>query len=141
MRLLAKFLIGGVVAAGIGSALGQAVPVSPPKLNPEEKQQLAAKVKAERARADASHCLGWDDSVDHLEQAVKANLRDPKSFEHVRTSISPIGKDGKFSAVMTYRAQNGFGGMNVESVGAIVDADSCDFEYADADQLMKRWGR
>jgi hypothetical protein len=139
-RLGLKILIGGIGAVAIGSAIGNAIPISPPRLNQAEKVQLVRHQAAEQARADAGHCLGWDDSVDGLEQFVKENLRNPKSFEHVRTSVGPIGKDGKFAAVMTYRAQNGFGGMNVESIGAIVDANSCEFQIAAADDLMKRLG-
>jgi hypothetical protein len=141
VRLIVKVLIGGVIAVAVGNALGKAVPISPPKLNQQEKAQLAQNAAVEQTHANASHCLGWDGSVDRLKQAVRDNLRNPSSFEHVRTAISPIGKDGKFAAVMTYRAQNGFGGMNVENVGAIVDPESCDFQLADADQLIGRIGK
>jgi hypothetical protein len=134
-------VIGGIVAVIVGSAIGNAIPISPPKLNQSEKNQLVRHQAAEQTRADASHCLGWDDSVDRLEQAVKANLRNPRSFEHVTTSLGPVGQDGKFNAVMTYRAENGFGGMNVETVGAVVDANSCDFQFASADDLVGRLGK
>lgn len=135
-----KVVIGGVIAVAVGGAIGNAIPISPPKLNQAEKAQLARQQAVQQTRADAGHCLGWDDSVDRVEQAVKSNLRNPRSFEHVGTSVGPVGKDGKFAAVMTYRAQNGFGGMNVESVGAIVDAHNCDFQFAAANELMKRLG-
>ena len=135
-----KVLIGGILAVAVGGAIGNAIPISPPKLDRAEKARLVRQQAIQKTRADAGHCLGWDDSVDRVEQAVKANLRNPRSFEHIQTSVGPVGNDGKFGAVMTYRAQNGFGGMNVESVGAIVDADSCDFQFADAADLIKRLG-
>lgn len=140
MRLMAKFLIGGVVAVALGNALGHAVPISAPELTTQEKAQVAKRVAVEQTRMDASHCLGWDDSVDGVEQSVKRSLRKPSSFEHVRTDLTPVGKDGKFGAVMTFRAENGFGGMNVENVGVIVDAKTCDFQFAEASDLMQRIG-
>jgi len=51
-------------------------------------------------------------------------MRDPDSFEHVETRI--YGNDnGEHGLWMTFRARNGFGGMNVEKVYARIDHDSC----------------
>jgi hypothetical protein len=52
-------------------------------------------------------------------------LRDPDSFEHIETSIFP-NDNGEHGLWMTYRARNGFGGMNVERIYARVDHESCE---------------
>lgn len=89
--------------------------------------------------ANGTHCVdGWDGTFPPLKKAVKEQLRNPSSFEHISTNWSHIGKDGKFGLVMKYRAQNGFGGMNVDAVGALIDARTCDFEEVSAETLAKR---
>jgi hypothetical protein len=50
---------------------------------------------------------------------VKDRLRDPSSFEHIDTVISPVD-DGDHKVVMTYRANNGFGGKTAERAEARV---------------------
>ena len=58
--------------------------------------------------ADGTHCVGgWDLTFSPLIRAVKAQLRDPRSFEHVSTVWTKVGKDGRFGLIMEYRAQNG----------------------------------
>jgi hypothetical protein len=113
-------------------------------LSAREGREVKAKADAESASKEAEiasgeHCLsGWDGSFPALKEAVKQQLRDPRSFEHVSTDRSPVDKKGSFGLVMTYRAENGFGGMNVEAVGVEVDARSCRFETASVASLAKR---
>lgn len=75
--------------------------------------------------ASGEHCLsGWDGSNRDLVRQVKAGMREPDSFEHVETRI--YGNDnGEHGLWMTFRARNGFGGMNVEKVYARIDHESC----------------
>ena len=75
--------------------------------------------------ASGEHCLsGWDGANRDLVRQVKASMRDPDSFEHVDTRI--YGNDnGEHGLWMTFRARNGFGGMNVERVYARIDHESC----------------
>lgn len=75
--------------------------------------------------ASGEHCLsGWDGSNRDLVRQVKAGMREPDSFEHVETRI--FGNDnGEHGLWMTFRARNGFGGMNVEKVYARIDHESC----------------
>ena len=94
--------------------------------------------KAERI-ASGEHCLsGWDGSFPSLKEAVKKQLRNPKSFEHVQTVRSPVDDKGSFGLIMKYRAENGFGGMNVEAIGVDVDAKTCRFKRANNASLAKR---
>lgn len=94
------------------------------------KQQAEADRKAELAEVEKQksglHCLsGWDGSYAPLVDAVKAAARNPGSFEHIETRIAPVNKKGLNTVMMRYRAQNGFGGMNVEMIGATVDPSDC----------------
>jgi len=88
--------------------------------------------KAKDAAASAEdkrkgfHCLSsWDGSQRNVIRLVKEQLRDPNSFEHVETRITPV-KDGQHTVLMKYRARNGFGGMNVETAIATISNSSCD---------------
>jgi hypothetical protein len=58
---------------------------------------------------------------------VKETLRNPSSFEHISTTISPLDPRGEHSLTMRFRAQNGFGGMNVSVVHAQVRSSDCSF--------------
>ena len=68
------------------------------------------------------HCLGTFGGYRPLQEAIVARLRNPDSFELVDTTITPL-HDGVHTVTMTYRAQNGFGGMNVETARARVGSD------------------
>lgn len=75
------------------------------------------------------HCLSsWDGSHRELVSAFKQTLREPDSFEHIETRISPVSKEGNHALLMQYRARNGFGGMNVGSLTATVKNSDCSFE-------------
>lgn len=71
------------------------------------------------------HCLSsWDGSHRGFATFVRDRLREPSSFDHVETRITPIDEDGEHRLVMTYRAKNGFGGTNVErAIGLIANED------------------
>lgn len=90
-------------------------------LSPEEKSAQ----NAEEVRK-GFHCLSsWDGSHSGLVKSVKNNLRDAGSFEHVQTKIGPVNNEGKHFIMMTYRAANGFGGMNLESASGEVNNSGC----------------
>jgi hypothetical protein len=90
------------------------------QITPEERQ---VKIDEEAQ----FHCASssWDGSVRDVVNAVKNNLRDPSSFEHIETKISPVLSDDKQIVTMKYRAKNGFGGMNVESVVVLIKHSNC----------------
>lgn len=56
---------------------------------------------------------------------MKSALRAPGSFEHVDTVTFPVSA-GRNKIIMTYRAQNGFGGTNVERAVGSFDNTTCD---------------
>lgn len=95
----------------------------------------AEQIKAEAAMAEADrrqgfHCLsGWDGSSASLVGQVKLQLREPDSFEHIETRITPE-VNGKHTVMMQYRARNGFGGMNVATAFGTVDHQTCDAALA-----------
>lgn len=62
----------------------------------------------------------WDGSHMELERFVKKNIRDPESFQHSNTTYFDR-HDGTIVVEMTYRARNGFGGMNSCRIVAKVD--------------------
>jgi hypothetical protein len=71
-------------------------------------------------------CLSkWDGSFRPLVKIVRERLREPSSFEHIKTLIGPINQDGQHNVFMEYRARNGFGGMNVETASAKVANSGC----------------
>ncbi|WP_461159257.1 zinc ribbon domain-containing protein [Sphingobium sp. TomMM35A] len=98
----------------------------------EDKAKQAAEAKAEETkkadeRRKGFHCLSsWDGSNRSTVEQITRNLRNPDSFEHVETRIAPANKDGKHPLTMEYRAQNGFGGMNVGRTVAMVNPETCD---------------
>lgn len=91
----------------------------------EEKQQ---KAEAAAARKTAGfHCLsGWDGSNQSTVGQVKNQLRDPSSFEHISTRITPIDDAGNHRLVMSYRAKNGFGALTTGVATASVRNASCE---------------
>ena len=98
------------------------VPDGDANLTPEE----AAAVEAERAeeKRKGFHCLSaWDGSHPTFKKMVIDGLRDPQSFEHIETRVSPVDGDGLHRIWMDYRAKNGFGGMNVaQATGVYANA-------------------
>lgn len=100
---------------------------------PEESAELAAASAEERRKG--FHCLsGLDGSNRSLVAQVKAALRDPNSFEHAETRITPASpaRGGKHVATMQYRARNGFGGMDAGTATGLVDPESCEAELLSA---------
>ena len=97
----------------------------------ESSEEKAAREKKETAqtaedRRKGFHCLsGWDGSHSDMVTQVKRILRDPSSFEHAETRITPANAQGKHQIAMTYRARNGFGGMNVDVARGEVDQTNC----------------
>lgn len=90
-----------------------------------------AKVTAEDYRT-GMHCLsGADGSLRVFKDAVKSSLRDPASFDLIDTTITPLNAAKTHTVSMTYRARNGFGGLNVETDRARVSADCAILERLD----------
>ncbi|ACE89845.1 hypothetical protein RHECIAT_CH0000858 [Rhizobium etli CIAT 652] len=93
-----------------------------------EAASTAAAENAEQAdkRRKGFHCLsGWDGSNRALVDAVTKSLRDPSSFEHDETRITPVSPQGQHFLTMTFRAKNGFGGTNVGVATGIIRQSDC----------------
>ena len=75
-------------------------------------------------RQQGFHCLSaWDGSHADVVALTKGALREPDSFEHISTRVTPVDEDGLHRFIMEYRARNGFGGMNVAaSTGSYINA-------------------
>lgn len=91
-----------------------------------EQAARAAEAAAEAEfQKTGRHCLNpFTGANDPLVDLVTDRLRDPDSFEHIETSITPV-EDGKHFVVMTYRARNGFGGMNTGQATGSVESANC----------------
>lgn len=88
--------------------------------------ELAAEAENHRL---GFHCLSsWDGSITAFRDAVRDTMRDPDSFEHIETRITPVNETGHHIVFMDYRARNGFGGMNVGRAAATVRGSDCSFE-------------
>jgi len=92
----------------------------------ESPEDAAAKRLEEREnKRKGFHCLSaWDGSHSEFKNAVKDRMRDPKSFEHVETRVTPVSDAGTHTIIMKYRAKNGFGGMNMgNAIGSYRNSD------------------
>lgn len=105
----------------------------------ESDEEKLAKEQARSAKAAADkkagfHCLsGWDGSHREVVSAVKSQLRDPSSFEHVQTRITPMSESGEHRLTMTYRAKNGFGALTGGLVEATVRNATCSAQVVSID--------
>lgn len=116
-----------VIAAAIVWGLYSCASESPEDAAAQEGEDRAAASKQAEAKLNGFHCLsGWDGSNASLVRQVKAQLREPSSFEHDETRITPRDVKGDHMVTMRYRARNGFGGVNVSSALAVVNGSSCE---------------
>ena len=92
--------------------------------SPEERAERLAQEAEDKRKG--FHCLSlWDGRHSAFANIVKARLRDPDSFEHVQTRVTSVNASGRHSIRMTYRARNGFGGMNTEVATGSYSNASC----------------
>lgn len=120
----------------------------PTPLTPEEEARRQAEMaeraaaagerRAEEQQASAEerrkgfHCLsGWDGSHRDVKLAVRDQMRNPPSFEHIETRVTPVDDDGMHGLVMRYRAENGFGGMTDGIATARYSSADCTFSRLD----------
>ena len=102
------------------------------KLEQETEDKAIADAKAaevakkEIQRRKGFHCLSsWDGSHRAVANLVKEAMREPDSYEHVRTLITPVDASGYHTLTMVYRGRNGFGGMTVSTATAKVSQSDC----------------
>ena len=91
------------------------------------------KVQTEQNKIKGFHCLSaWDGSYRPLVETIKKYLKDPDSFKHRETTISP-NNGGIHVALMTYGAKNSYGGYIVEKAAARLDSNCNLLEVMDQD--------
>jgi hypothetical protein len=101
----------------------------------QREAERLAQAEAERAAEEAEeadnrrrgfHCLSsWDGSHRSFRNEVRDLMRDPDSFEHIDTRVTPVDENGMHQVVMRYRARNGFGGMNIGTAVGTYSNSSC----------------
>jgi hypothetical protein len=117
-KFLAVVVVGGLIIAGCTESEAD-------KQQKAKHAEIVKQVELEK-KQKGFHCLsGWDGSHTSVVRWIKNNLKDPDSYQHKETRITPVMKDGKHVLVMEYRAKNSFGGYVINSVMATVDNDSC----------------
>jgi hypothetical protein len=93
-------------------------------LSDTDISKTSQQLQAERDKG--FHCLSeWDGSHSGLVRLVKKTLRNPSSFKHVSTKIGRVDGSGEHFVSMTYRAENGFGGLNTELSTGTISNSSC----------------
>lgn len=96
---------------------------------PEEKAQKAVERKAKQYanRKAGFHCTRHSGGTHgELVYQVKEKLKDPGSFEHIRTTITPMDDTGNHRLVMRFRAANSFGGKVEHTTIATVKNSNCE---------------
>ena len=93
----------------------------------EQAKEAALKAEEEKEnKRKGFHCLSsWDGSHTAVKRYAEENMRDPDSFEHIETRITPVNETGTHVLIMKYRAANGFGGMTIGTATATVDNSTC----------------
>jgi len=77
-----------------------------------------------REKFEKTLMSSWDGSNRALERYIKANMNDPKSYEHIETRYS-INYDKGVAVLMTkFRGKNAFGGVVVNACVATQDINS-----------------
>ena len=95
------------------------------KAKKEEAIAKAEAVKKAAERRKGFHCLSaWDGSHRQTVKLIKKNLKDPKSFEHIETRITPV-ENGSHIVFTKYRAKNSFGGYVVETQPSAISNATC----------------
>lgn len=75
-------------------------------------------------KVDTVKASSWDGSVEIVESFIKNNyLNDPSSYESVKWGRLNKNSDGTYVIKHTFRARNGFGGMNQQSMTFLISSD------------------
>ena len=91
-----------------------------------EQVEINKRRNVAEKRRKGFHCLsGWDGAHSVFERHVQSQMRDPDSFEHIETKITPVNEKGNHTLIMKYRARNGFGGMTVGEALATIKNSDC----------------
>ena len=83
--------------------------------------QAQAAARAAREASFKGQFSGYDGSHRQVERALKARMKNPKSYEHVETRYT-TGTDTN-TVITTYRGTNSFGAVVTNQAVATVDID------------------
>ena len=120
-----KFLIAGAIGVIFLASCVETKEEKAKKEAAAKQREIELAQKKEDDKRKGFHCLsGWDGTHRGVESYVKERLRDPDSYQHKETRITPV-KNGKHMLVMEYRAKNGFGGYAFGGIIATIDNQSC----------------
>lgn len=118
----------GLIAIGLIVWAGSALVDGGTPETPEQRQQrvVAEDREAEEDKRKGFHCLSaWDGSHRAVVSYVEQNLKDPDSFDHAETRITPVNENGEHLLVMQYRAKNGFGALTIGNATATIKNSDC----------------
>ena len=119
-------ILGSLVAVSLLVGCGESPEEKAAKAERKAKEEAALIAKKAEDKRKGFHCLSsWDGSHRATENYVVQNLRDPDSYQHIKTSITPVDKEGNHMLIMQYRAKNGFGGYATGSVMVVVKNEDC----------------
>lgn len=92
------------------------------KLRKEEaEEQYQEDLAVKKSKWEESCISSYDGSCTKLRVEFKHHLKDPSSFEHIETHFQK--KEDYVLVVMSYRAKNSFGALDIGTVTAKVDYD------------------
>lgn len=89
-----------------------------------EAQRTAAEAAKKRAELEAAvrkQLSGFDGSHSQVEAAIKTTMKNPKSYEHVKTGY--LLGDNSITIVTQFRGTNSFGGVVPGVATAVVDVN------------------
>lgn len=114
--------IGLIVWAG-SALLGDGTPETPEQI----QQRVAIEaLETEEDERKGFHCLSaWDGSHRAVVSYIEQNLKDPSSFDHDETRITPVDENGEHLLIMRYRAKNGFGALTIGNATATINNSDC----------------
>ena len=78
------------------------------KMEAKRRQDEAAAALRAAIRGPKPVNSAWDGSVSAIERAVKANMHDQSSYEHVRTTV-PVVEGDYWTVLSSFRGKNVFG--------------------------------
>ena len=124
-------ILGGIIAILIivsctAIVFGESEEDKTARLVKEEAEKVAQLEKEKAEKKKGYHCLSlYDNSHYKLKSLTKKALKDPSSFKHIETRITPVSPKKRHTIFMKYTATNSFGGRVPGSVSAVIDHETC----------------
>lgn len=103
-----------VAASGIGFCSHQIAESNRLKTEKEAAEQRAEEARYQERVRTGEVCADGPNNLNvPFQLHVKRVLKDPDSFEHIGTVITPSGDGRHYDALMRYRARNSLGGITI----------------------------